>query len=233
MKTANRPPAHSLLTSSSPTGLGQIMRCGDFSTLRHLLRVTTYVVRFTRMLIQTRKEGSSRLSDSAEAERLWIVESQSLLTQNKNFNTWKKQFNLFLDPSGVWRCGGRIAHADLPYSSKHPVLLSNNHPLIVKDAHEKVQHNGVRETLTEVRSKYWILKGRCLVKSILSHCILCRRFEGKAFSVPLPPPLPRLRVVEAPPFTHTAIDFAGPLHVKTYSVTKSQKMWICLYTCVT
>lgn len=128
MKTANRQLAHSLLTSSSPTGLGEIMRCGDFSTLHHLLRVTTYVVRFARVLIHTRKEGSSHLSDSAEAERLWTEESQSSLTQNKNFNTWKKQFNIFLDPSGVRRCGGRIAHANLPYSSKHPVLLSTTIP---------------------------------------------------------------------------------------------------------
>ena len=57
------------------------------------------------------------------------------------------------------------------------------------------------------------------------------RFEGKPFTAPLPPPLPKFRVQESRPFSHTAIDFAGPLHVKTFGVTKSEKMWICLYTC--
>ena len=90
------------------------------------------------------------LSDSAEAERQWMVESQSALTQDKNFDTWKRQFNLFLDSHGVWSGGGRLAKANLPYSSKHPVLLSRDHALmtlIIKNALERVCHNGVRDTL--------------------------------------------------------------------------------------
>ena len=93
------------------------------------------------------------LTDLAEAERLWIVESQSALTQDRNFDTWKRQFNLFLDSHGVWRCGGRLAEANLSYSSKHPVLLSRDHPLtalIIKNAHDRVCHNGVKDALTEL-----------------------------------------------------------------------------------
>ena len=237
MKAADQRLAHSLLMSTSPTGLGQIMDCERFGTLSRLLKVTTYVVKFVRMLkkkVRITDENSAQLSDSAEAERLWIIEAQTPLTQDRSFDAWEKQFGLFLDPSGVWRCRGRLTHAELPYSTKHPMLLSKNHfltTLIVKNAHERVQHNGVKETLTEVRSKYWVIRGRSLVKSILGHRVLCRRFEGKPFSAPLPPPLPSFRVKEAPPFTYTAIDFAGPLHVKTHGVTKSEKMWICLYTC--
>ena len=56
-------------------------------------------------------------------------------------------------------------------------------------------------------------------------------YERKPVTAPLPPPLPKFHVQESRPFSHTAIDFAGPLHVKTFGVTKSEKMWICLYTC--
>ena len=74
-------------------------------------RVMTYVLKFARALVKVLNngEGSSRkadLSDSSEAERLWIVKSQSALTQDKNFDSWKRQFNLFLDPHSVWRFGG-------------------------------------------------------------------------------------------------------------------------------
>ena len=69
------------------------------------------------------------------------------------------------------------------------------------------------------------------VKSIIAHCVICRRFEGKPFSASLPPPLPKFRVQETRPFAHTAVDFAGPLHVKTFGTTRSSKMWVCLYTC--
>ena len=78
---------------------------------------------------------------SAEAKRLWIVESQLALTQDQKIDIWKKQFKLFLDEHGIWRCGGRLAEADLLYSSKHPALLGRNHPLttlIIKNAHERV-----------------------------------------------------------------------------------------------
>ena len=122
-------------------GIGAVMRCQDFSSLSRLFRVTTYVLKFARVLVKVlnKGDGSSKmadLSDSAEAERLWIVESQSTLTQDKNFDTWKKQFNLFLDSHSIWKCGGQLAEANLSYSSKHPVLLSRDHPLDDTDNQE-------------------------------------------------------------------------------------------------
>ena len=106
----------------------------------------------------------------AEAEKLWIIQSQTLLTEDKRFGDWKQQFGLFLDPAGIWRCEGRLDNTKLQYDAKHPVFLSKHHylaTLIVRYAHERVFHNGIRDTLTEVRSKYWILQGRSLVKSIV------------------------------------------------------------------
>ena len=69
------------------------------------------------------------------------------------------------------------------------------------------EYNTVRETLTEIQSKYWILRGRSIVKSMVSHCVLCQRFEGKPFTAPPLQPLPDFRAQESKPF---AIDFAGP-----------------------
>ena len=82
-----------------------------------------------------------------------MIECQFILTEDENFTTWRKQFVLFLYENGVWRCGGRLAEADLSYYSKHSILLNRNHPLtalIIKNAHERVGHNGVRETLNEI-----------------------------------------------------------------------------------
>ena len=133
------------------------MQCQNFSSLTKLVQVTTYVVKFARAMIRVLNKGcgeSEEEADHAKAEKLWIVESQSALAQDPMFDTWKRQFNLFLDSHGVWRCGGRLGEADLSYSSKHPVLLCRDHPLttlVIKNAHERVGHNGVRDTLTEIR----------------------------------------------------------------------------------
>ena len=91
---------------------------------------------------------------------------------------------------------------------------------------------GVKETLTQLRSKYWIIKGRSLVKCFIRQCVLCRRLEGLPYVAPPPPPLPPYRVKEAPPFSSTGVDFAGPIFVRMEkSSTCTSKTWICLYTC--
>ena len=101
----------------------------------------------------------------------------------------------------------------------------------MRKAHERVFHNGVKETLTEVRSRFWILKGRALVKKVVHQFVLCRKFEGRPYLGPPPPPLPEFRVKEDPLFTYTGVDFAGPLYIKASRATASSKVWICLYTC--
>ena len=76
----------------------------------------------------------------------------------------------------------------------------------------------------------WIVQGRNFVKRILGQCVVCRKFEGKPYRAPLPPPLPTFRVEESPPFAHTGVDFAGPLYVKKADGT-TRKVWISLFTC--
>ena len=62
---------------------------------------------------------------------------------------------------GIWQTGARLVNVDLPYSTRYPVLLPGGHPLTalnVRNAHEHVQHNGVMVTLTELWTKYWIVR---------------------------------------------------------------------------
>ena len=75
----------------------------------------------------------------------------------------------FSDGDKMWRCKGRLGNANLPYYTKYPALLPKHHhltALIIRDAHVRVMHNGVKETLTQVRSKYWVIQGRQIVRQI-------------------------------------------------------------------
>ena len=76
------------------------------------------------------------------------------------------------------------------------------------------------------------MKGRSLVRKLIHHCVICCRFEGLPFSSPPPPPLPTCRVTEAPAFTFSGVDFAGPILVRVGGLSKSEKVWICLFTCL-
>jgi len=230
---------HTMATSAESNGIGNIMDCTRFSTLGKLLRVTAYVNRFCRILkakIQQQNismQATLGASEMQVAESLWIKEAQACLKTNDMFQTWKHQFGLFLE-EGVWRCKGRLGKADMSYASRYPALLPKEHPLsvlIVKDTHWKVMHNGVKETLTQIRSKYWIVKGRQFVRKVIHHCFVCRRLEGQPYDSPPPPPLPEFRAKELPPFSYTGVDFAGPLYIKTHGLVETKKVWICLYTC--
>lgn len=230
------PPAYTMLAVEVGPHLEQFMECSRYGSLSRLLRVTAYVIRAVQLFkgkIPKRRALAS--IDLVEAETLWLISAQGALSQDKSFASWQREFTLFRDKQGLWRCGGRLTNADLPYDTMHPVLLPRKHyltTLIVQDAHGKVGHDGVKETLTEVRRKFWIVKGRSLVKSLIHKCVLCRRFEGASFRAPQPPPLPTFRVKEEPPFSYTGVDFAGPLHVRSFGMTTSEKVWICLFTCL-
>ena len=71
----------------------------------------------------------------------------------------------------------------------------------------------VRDTLTTLRENYWVLRGREATKRIVKECVICRKFEGVPFKPQSTPDLPDVRVADAPPFTYTGVDFAGPLYI--------------------
>ena len=52
---------------------------------------------------------------------------------------------------------------------------------------------------------------------------------GKPFRAPDPPPLPKVRVSESPPFTVTGVDFTGALYIKDRD--EETKVYICIFTC--
>ena len=125
-----------------------------------------------------------------------MTAAQTSLTKDKSFDMWKKQFGLFLD-GRIWRCKGRLEKVELPYSARYPALLPKYHPLtvlIIRECHERVIHNGVKETLAETRSKYWIIHGRQVVRQVLLKCVVCQWYEGLPHPAPQPPPLPQFRV---------------------------------------
>ena len=66
---------------------------------------------------------------------------------------------------------------------KHPYLLPKKSyftKLVVINLHEEVKHNGVIETLNNLRTEFWIAQSRTFIKKILHECILCKYMEGKS-----------------------------------------------------
>lgn len=79
-----------------------------------------------------------------------------------------------------------------------------------------------------------MVRGKQIIRNIVSKCVKCKRIEGKHYTLPKTTPLPKFRVEENPAFTNTGIDFGGPLFVKPSNAKESHdssKVYIALYTC--
>ena len=60
------------------------------------------------------------------------------------------------------------------------------------------------------------------MKGYIRQCVVCRKVEGKTYSPACIPVLPSYRVSEDPPFSHSGLDFAGPLYIKPTHVKQDQ-----------
>ena len=222
---------HTLATSQvARKGLGQLIKPERFSCLKKLLRVTALVIKFVRTNKETTRESTM---DLEQARILWLREAQVKLQSDKRFKLWQRQLDLSLDENQLWRCGGRLSKSELDPAARAPIVLDREHhitKLLVQEAHNRVLHDGLKETLTELRTTYWVIRGRQLVKQLIHRCPVCRRHEGRAYQGLPAPALPAFRVQHSRPFSSTGVDFAGPLYVKEQ---ENPKTWMCLYTCCT
>ena len=150
-------------------------------------------------------------------------------------NGLQKQLGLKTDDDGLLRCHGRLVHANLPLDAKHPILLprtSHFTRLVIRDTHDKLFHGGVSHTLANVRLRYWIPQGRAAVRQVLRSYTLCKRYDGRPFSLPPMPPLPPQRILQSDPFRFVGIDYLGPLLIREDRTSPPVKMWVALFTCL-
>ena len=225
-------------TTELSTDLSKVVSPERYSSSHRLFRVTALILRFVRRLGGGSHQTPSAMQPEAEeiqqATQRWIRDMQRTLPDHKDFPAWKHKLGLFTDGDGVWRCGGRMSKSSLPPSAQNPILLDKDHhltALLIMDAHRRVLHNGVCETLAELRSMYWVIRGRQIVKKLLRNCVICRRYEGVPCQGISSPPLPDYRVRMSRPFQTTGVDFAGPLYIRLPDTSGTAKTWLILYTC--
>ena len=97
------------------------------SNIEKLLKVTGFVLKFiNRLKNSVHTEGSDMLPWQMKSECMWVLECQREFVSMNEFGSLKKQLQLFEDKENIWHCGGRLKHAELFYSSKHPSITLLN-----------------------------------------------------------------------------------------------------------
>ena len=175
---------------------------------------------------------------SYEQHKYFVEESEILDKKDDSRSPrLKKSSKLYkLDPfldDNMFRVGGRLERAELPYSAKHPLLLPKESvvsKLIMEDAHKCCGHLGKNTVLAFLRQKYWIIGARTYLKSLLSKCVTCRKYRAPCSKQKMAN-LPGERLTaDEPPFSRIGMDFFGPFELKRGR--SSVKRYGVVFTCL-
>jgi hypothetical protein len=226
-----------VLEVREPLGVGRVLNINNYGTAERLFRITAWILRFgfnarAKAKKTERRSGELHVNELVGAEKLWIREAQAELKAERKYDQLSNSLGL-IEENGILICKGRLKNSDLEFDTIHPIIIPKNHrltELLIQKCHNEVHHCGVRATLSRLRTKYWVVKGRQAVKRVLGKCVTCKKLEGKPYSVAWTADLPEFRVREAAPFSKVGIDFAGPLFVRC-STKCSRKVYIALFSC--
>ena len=241
-ETSNKSTSSHIKVQTSQQMSSNFIEIERFSSMNRLIRVKAYALRFVNNCKGNQKQSdclSTTELNEAEITLIKQVQRQSFhqelnaLQKNTREHSLIRKLRLFLK-DGIIRCDGRIDNAEIESETKFPILLPSKHhftKLIIEFTHSSFAHQGVNSTLVRLRSKYWVPKGRQVVRKLISRCVICRRLGGTPFKHPESPPLPSFRVKEKNPFEVTGVDFTGALYIKETIDTDDNKVYICLFTC--
>lgn len=222
-----------------------------YSSWPKLLRVTAYLFKFIHACRSRNDLSTSSIavpatlsaSECSRAKFFWIKHAQTqsfpaekrALLAGRSISSRSSIASLtsFLDDDGIMRMRGRLRNASFPFSSQHPIILSQ-HPLsrlIIAHTHLRALHGGVQLTLSTLRQEYW---ARTLVKSVIHNCIACVR-ERANIPTQLMGDLPAARVQRpSRSFSHCGVDYAGPIKIRASAGRgiQSRKAYISLFICL-
>ena len=130
------------------------------------------------------------MSDEIQASRKrWIKvlqEKRFLHTENRktklNKTTAENLLNPKLGEYGIIRCYRRMINANLPQETITPILLPQREKFVElmnnEEYHKSLLHAGVNHTLSQIRTKYWIVRERVEVENVLRKCKTCHKHQG-------------------------------------------------------
>ena len=136
---------------------------------------------------------------------------------------------------GILRVGGRLAHAPISETRKHPMILHHTHPLtklIFVHYHRKWFHAGQQLLIASVRERFWPTRARNLARKIIHECVQCFRTKPRLHEQ-IMADLPSVRVNPVAVFMKVGVDLCGPFYIR-YPVRRSVpvKCFIAIFVCL-
>ena len=153
--------------------LENVININAYSKIEKLIRVIALVKRFVnnlkvRLEGKTAALGALKVEETVMAECILIKAAQANLKSRNDYQQLVSQLGI-VERDGLLRCKGRLSDADLEIEAREPIILPKKHyltELIIRNCHNRVHHCGLRATLAELRSRFWVPRGRQGVKRV-------------------------------------------------------------------
>ena len=110
--------------------VNKIIPCENFSCFSRLIRITSMVLTFDKLL---RRRATNKFQRAMfppgiinEAKTLWVKEAQRSFKNNKQFSDLQKNLHVLFDSSRILRVGGRIDNAPYHMTQNIPCCYQGN-----------------------------------------------------------------------------------------------------------
>nr|CAH7732587.1 unnamed protein product [Callosobruchus chinensis] len=219
-----------------------------YSSLYRLQKIVAFCFRFTYNASNSfgeRKSGAITVDEMNHALLALVKLAQhqdfsqeiNCLFEKKPLPKGSRLLNLdpFLDTNGYLRVGGRLSKSNLPFDTKHPLILGAKNKLtslIIKNEHHRQLHAGCQSILSTLRQRFWPLGGRQTVRRAINKCLTCFRIKPNLLIRKMAD-LPAERVTQNRPFVVVGMDFAGPFSIKDGRLRNRAiiKAYLCIFIC--
>ena len=156
-------------------------------------------------------ERDISVSDLQEAESFWIKDAQSGIDL-KRHQKLKPEI-----VEGVIMVGGRTERwMSSTWNRQKFILLpkqSHISKLIADYEHKQGGCLGLLSSISKIRSKYWIIGIRVIMKQIIRNCRRCKE-KNKERLKQIMSPLPIERIKPSPAFHAVGVDYFGPFQTR-------------------
>ncbi|GIX92523.1 reverse transcriptase [Caerostris extrusa] len=188
-----------------------------FSSYPRIIHVTAWILRFCQNIRvnshKLTKELSYKEIKSAEEAVIRIIQSEwPTDIQMKYIQTIQ-----FYEENKILKVKSRLIQGEDPEDFVRPTVLPD-HPIVrrlIDYIHQKLQHAGMQTTLSRLRERFRIPRGRRIVREVLQKCVSCKRYilTGLWYQTP-PAPFPANRINRVATFevTETNLAVTQPRH---------------------
>ena len=157
------------------------------------------------------------------------------------------KLNPQVDSDGLLRVNGRLRDIGQLGRAARPILLPKDEhitKIIILHYHIDVccHYGGTHYLHSRVLERFWPVNGHRQCQRIVTRCSRCQILKKKAQKQQMAT-LPEFRIPSIHqstadmkqallPYTHTGLDYGGPLVTKQGRAKARQKRWFCLFTCL-